>query len=452
MDFENRWHDHLLAIDRERERGASGKPSGEGGRSKEPPARPGGPTDGRWSLSKGLVGTGDPGAIDKLAPTDRRWAVERLLQPRQAGDCCGRRAKEEGSGLGLWPMAPSMGFRASAGRFLRRSVSNGGDSVVDSCSFRVAQSLATIKDAAGDAPPAAGFSGGETKYRPRSLPRTLSSASSTAAEEPDLSLGLSIGSAFQLMDPVFNPGGAQARSKKKATDVVAGITAAFTSASNPGASDAGAPAARASASSGASPNAADTDTLALSLGLAPRCAPLRARGLHGDHPAFSAGGGSADASKPRAQSMLTKLDFFGSPGAVQAGGEGAGGAIGGGGGGGGGGGRFSPGKSQGRPPSECPCGAAALYSEIIGGDGSASSPAEAGPGVSGGKPGGEAATAQAAEASAAAAHRLGVSKAHAHLLTRGAKAVAYARLQVRSPLRSPGVLSAVPALIGWVLV
>lgn len=77
--------------------------------------------------------------IDKLAPADWRWAVECSLQLGQAGDCCRRRAEDEGSGLYLWPMAPFIGFFASADRFLR-SLGNNGDEVVDSCCYPVTQS------------------------------------------------------------------------------------------------------------------------------------------------------------------------------------------------------------------------------------------------------------------------------------------------------------------------
>lgn len=131
VELENRWHHHLVAI--ARKLGASEKSLDEEGRSKEPQAWSEGRPDGQWILSKGLFGISDTVGIDKLAPTDPGWAVEHLLQPGRAGNCCERRAREEGSGLGPWPILPSIRLRASAGGFLRWSVSNGGDSVDHSC-------------------------------------------------------------------------------------------------------------------------------------------------------------------------------------------------------------------------------------------------------------------------------------------------------------------------------
>lgn len=114
-------------------------------------------------------------------------------------------------------------------------------------------------------------------------------------------------------------------------------------------------------------------------------------------------------------------------------------------------GRMSPIHLRGRNPSECPCGAAALYDEVMGGDGKARATREgvgvctgAGMAVGVGFGGGKAAVkakAQAEEARAAA-DKLRRAKAYAHLLTRGTKALAYANLQVGGLFRRRQLLVA----------
>lgn len=93
---------------------------------------------------------------------------------------------------------------------------------------------------------------------------------------------------------------------------------------------------------------------------------------------------------------------------------------------------MSPIHLRGRDPSDCPCGAAALYAEVMGEDAKVTGCSR--PAVRGAA--GAAATAAAVAAAEleakAAAHKLVRAKAYAHLLTRGTKAVAYANLQVRS--------------------
>lgn len=101
-------------------------------------------------------------------------------------------------------------------------------------------------------------------------------------------------------------------------------------------------------------------------------------------------------------------------------------------------GRMSPIHLRGRNPSECPCGAAALYDEVMGGDRKARATARTGAGVYAGVSvgvglgGGKAAAKAKAQAEEArsAANKLRRAKAYAHLLTRGTKALAYANLQV----------------------
>ncbi|CAM9642508.1 unnamed protein product, partial [Hapterophycus canaliculatus] len=96
-------------------------------------------------------------------------------------------------------------------------------------------------------------------------------------------------------------------------------------------------------------------------------------------------------------------------------------------------GRWSPIKHHhaarmGRDPTECPCGAAALYREVIemGGQGVTMTAAAV---VAGGEAVGAAEAAAELEAKAEAAHKMLRAKAFAHLLTRATKALAYARLQ-----------------------
>lgn len=89
--------------------------------------------------------------------------------------------------------------------------------------------------------------------------------------------------------------------------------------------------------------------------------------------------------------------------------------------------RMSPMTLRGREPSECPCGAAMLYQEVMGGMGAVTA-VRSSAGIAAGV--GELAAAE--DEARVAAHELLRSKAFAHLLTRGRKAVAYADLQVRA--------------------
>lgn len=100
------------------------------------------------------------------------------------------------------------------------------------------------------------------------------------------------------------------------------------------------------------------------------------------------------------------------------------------GGGGGAGGRGSPALHArlGRDPTECPCGAVALYREVMEVDGKGMAVAMV---AAGGEAVGAEAAAAELRAKALSAHKLLRAKAYAHLLTRAAKAVAFADLQVR---------------------
>lgn len=94
------------------------------------------------------------------------------------------------------------------------------------------------------------------------------------------------------------------------------------------------------------------------------------------------------------------------------------------------GGRGSPALHArlGRDPTECPCGAAALYREVMEVDGKGMAVPMV---AAGGEAVRGAAAAAELKAKALSAHKLHRAKAYAHLLTRAAKAVAYADLQAR---------------------
>lgn len=77
---------------------------------------------------------------------------------------------------------------------------------------------------------------------------------------------------------------------------------------------------------------------------------------------------------------------------------------------------------------DCPCGAAALYREVMEVDGKGMAVAMV---SAGGEAVGAAAAAAELRAKALSAHKLLRAKAYAHLLTRATKARAYADLQVR---------------------
>ncbi|CBJ34066.1 hypothetical protein Esi_0929_0001 [Ectocarpus siliculosus] len=97
----------------------------------------------------------------------------------------------------------------------------------------------------------------------------------------------------------------------------------------------------------------------------------------------------------------------------------------------GGGGRASPLDNGrfGRDPTECPCGAAALYREVMEVSGKGMAVAMV---TAGGEAVGPEEAAAELEAKAQAAHKLVRAKAYAHLLTRAMKALAYADLQAKA--------------------
>lgn len=291
--------------------------------------------------------------------------------------------------------ATANGLRVSAARFLRRSLSNGGDAASSG-------SDGAFTDTAGAASPVVAITGegAETAVaatsvgedRPLSLPlmRGDRFASSTGVGVRDIYLGLTrplLGSrAYSTsLDTRQGTNGSPPGRVSAAAGVMSGFAAAFSATrASP------VPPHRHPSEEGMHPlstgSTASTSS-STSVGVAGSPAPPR-KPLYNGPPAIT-----------------TTLDFFGSISIVT--------------------GRMSPNHQRGNPPSECPCGAAALYCEVLGGDGTTAAAAAGGDSAVAAVT----AAAAAAEESKVAARKLVRAKAYAHLLTRGAKAVAYAKLQ-----------------------
>ncbi|CAM9629562.1 unnamed protein product, partial [Scytosiphon promiscuus] len=458
VDFENRWHDHLIATSRQRgrhllpnEEGARRR--GSGAASPGADSACGSPGDSPLRTSPFGAGGGSWGNAG--ARTGGRSTTIAAAAVKAA-----RSAEQKPS--------PSASLLRASTRLFRRSLSTSG--VLDT--GKPALPSAGLRNGGGDsgqttvrgkgspaaaavAPPLELFKtvpmpmplGGESgrplsmprskSQRERSLTETEGSATSTAAASSGTTsmlststmswFGSSIGSAFSSLGgyaggTVGGGGGGTACTSSGIPRLTSGV-----SPKGPEEALMATP-----PSAGLTPASPDSPTPS-SFALMERHADSRP--VSGETAAAAA---APTARTPWATARAPMTTIVGdaggaaSSGGADDGGSGSGSAT--------GKARVAPGEGRwspvkhhhasrsGRDPTECPCGAAALYREVIemGGQGVTMTAATV---VAGGEAVGAAEAAAELEAKAEAAHKMLRAKAYAHLLTRATKALAYARLQ-----------------------
>ncbi|CAM9598814.1 unnamed protein product, partial [Ectocarpus fasciculatus] len=434
VDFENRWHHHLLATTRDRARcnGVSHLPAAAAGEREQG----GGGGGGGGGRSRSVSPRADSACGSSPGQSPQRRSQAGADGKRGAGLRGGGGRPEQRA---LASTSSSL-LRASS-RLIRRSLSSssmlGGAPPAETAPVAVddsglgAQQQPQLPPAGSrvfkvlSLPIARGGGGGGNNGRPHSIPRCSSSshreeseeedsaAEATAAAAPPIAaasamawFGSSIGSALSSLASSGGVGNGSTLASAFAPKDRGG------GGSGGGGGGATPPSARLTPASPASASSAPEQDLeppqAILPGSSSTSAATKPWATAGAPMALSvvaaaAAAAAADGSSGKVRSTLP-------PGA---------------------GGRASPLDNGrfGRDPTECPCGAAALYREVIEVSGKGMAVAMV---TAGGEAVGPEEAAAELEAKALAAHKLVRAKAYAHLLTRAMKALAYADLQAKA--------------------
>lgn len=426
MDFENRWHHHLLATTRDRDRcnGVSHLPAASGGEREQ----------GGGGLSK----PASPGADSACGSSPDRSPQRRSQAGADGKRGAGLRFSGRAEQKAFAPTSSSL-LRASS-RLIRRSLSSssmlGGAPppqvaserppvAVDDSSVGAQQQQQPQLPPAGSRvfkvlslPISRGGGGGGNNGRPHSIPR----CSSSHREEPEEENPAAEAAAAAAAAPPIGASSAIAWFGSSIGSALSSLASSGGVGNGPTLASAFAPKDRGGGGGGVTPPSAR-----LTPASPASASSMPEQDLEPPPQAINPGSSSsatkpwATAGAPIALSVVT---------AAAAGGDGSRGKAramlpp-------GTGGRASPldnGKF-GRDPTECPCGAAALYQEVIEVSGKGMAVAMV---TAGGEAVGPEAAAAELEAKALAAHKLVRAKAYAHLLTRAMKALAYADLRVSS--------------------